>query len=55
MESYYVMRYGFYEGHTEWRVDPIVIARVFGLKTLSDIDAALEGKLYEALTEHFTE
>ena len=33
MEPYYIMRYGFYEGHTEYRVDPIALAVTFGLKT----------------------
>jgi hypothetical protein len=53
MEPYYVMRYGFYEGHTSWRVDPIAIAFIFGLRSLDEIEAALPGDLYEALTGHF--
>ena len=54
MVPYYVTRYGFYEGHTEYRADPIAIALIFGLKSLEQIDAAFEGRLYEALTQHFT-
>jgi hypothetical protein len=54
MEPYYVMRYGFYEGHTEYRVDPIAIAFVFGLRDLREIEGAFQKNLYEALTEHFT-
>lgn len=54
MEPYYIMRYGFYEGHTEWRADPIVIAFFFGLRSLEDIEEAFPGKLYETLTAHFT-
>ena len=53
MEPYYVMRYGFYEGHTSWRVDPIAIAFIFGLRSLDEIEAAFPGTLYEALTCHF--
>jgi hypothetical protein len=34
--------------------EPIAIAQVFGLKSLEQIEAAFDGKLYEALTQHFT-
>jgi hypothetical protein len=54
MEPYYVMRYGFYEGHTSYRVDPIAIAFIFGLRSLEEIEAAFPGALYETLTGHFT-
>ena len=54
MEPYYVMRYGFYEGHTDYRVDPIAIAFIFRLKSLEAIEAAFPGRLYETLTTHFT-
>lgn len=54
MVPYYVMRYGFYEGHTDYRADPIAIAFIFGLKTLEEIEAAFPGKIYEALTTHST-
>ncbi len=53
MVPYYIMRYGFYEGHTEYRADPVAIAFIFGLRTLEQIEAAFEGGLYEALTKHF--
>ncbi len=53
MEPYYVMRYGFYEGHTTYRVDPIAIAFLFGLRSIEEIEAAFPGELYEALTVHF--
>ena len=53
MEPYYVMRYGFYEGHTAYRVDPIAIAFLFGLRSLEEIEAAFPGALYETLTTHF--
>ena len=32
--------YGFYEGHTAWRTDLIVIAFIFGLRSLEDIESA---------------
>lgn len=38
MEPYYIMRYGFYEGHTGYRVDPIALALVFGFKSLKEIE-----------------
>lgn len=55
MAPYYIMRYGFYEGHTNYRSDPIAIAFVFGLRTLEEIEDAFQGRLYEVLTEHFAE
>lgn len=55
MEPYYVMRYGFYEGHTDYRVDPIAIAFIFGLKSLEEIEAAFPGQLHGVLTSHFTQ
>ena len=54
MAPYYIMRYGFYEGHTAWRADPIAIAFVFGLRRLEDIEAVFPGDLYNVLTGHFT-
>jgi hypothetical protein len=54
MVPYYIMRYGFYEGHTSYRADPIAIAWIFGFKSLEEIDAEFKGKLYDALTQHFT-
>jgi len=53
MEPYYIMRYGFYEGHTEYRVDPIALAVTFGLKPLTEIEKALPAELDRALTNHF--
>ena len=54
MVAFYAMRYGFYEGHTGYRADPIAISLIFGLKSLEEIDKAFEGNLYKALTENFT-
>jgi hypothetical protein len=53
MAPYYIMRYGFYEGHTSYRSDPIAIAFIFGLKSLPEIEAAFKGNLYEILLSHF--
>jgi len=55
MEPQYIMRYGFYEGHTDWRADPVAIAFIFGLKRLPELDQAFEGELHEVLSRHFTE
>lgn len=41
MVPYYIMRYGFYEGHTDFRADPISIAVIFGLKNLQEINVDL--------------
>jgi len=53
MVPYYIMRYGFYEGHTAYRINPIAIAFIFGLRDLDEIEAAFPGYLYETLTTHF--
>jgi hypothetical protein len=55
IEPQYIMRYGFYEGHTFWRTDPIAITFIFGLTSLEEIDQIANGKLYELLTTHFIE
>lgn len=53
MLPYYIMRYGFYEGHTDYRTDPISIAFIFGLKSIKQIDENLGGQLYNAVFDHF--
>lgn len=53
MEPQYIMRYGFYEGHTSWRTDPITISYIFGLKNLQELDILFEDKLYEKLSGHY--
>ncbi len=55
MEPQYIMRYGFYEGHTFWRADPIAISFIFGMKSIEELDRTFNGKLYEKLTVHFIE
>lgn len=54
MAIYYARWYGFYEGHTDYRADPIAIACIFGIKSIEEIDKAFDGQLYEVLTEHHT-
>ena len=44
MVPFYIMRYGFYEGHTDYRTDPLTISFVFGLKPVEEIEAAFPGK-----------
>lgn len=53
MAPYYIMRYGFYEGHTDYRCDPVAIAFIFGLKNLEGIEKAFKENLYNVLTTHF--
>jgi hypothetical protein len=53
MEPQYIMRYGFYEGHSGWRTDPIAIAFIFGLKSLAELEALFPGQLYNILTAEF--
>ena len=55
MVPFYIMRYGFYEGHAGYRADPVSISFIFGLKSLGEIEKAFEGALNETLTDHFTE
>ena len=54
MVPYYIMRYGFYEGHTDYRADPIAIAWIFGLRSLKEIESVFEGNLHNVLIQHFT-
>lgn len=53
MVPFYIMRYGFYEGHTAFRADPPAIATIFGLKPVSDIDSLFNDELYKVLNQHF--
>jgi len=52
---FYISRYGFYEGHIEYRPDPLAIAYVFGLKSIKEIHQAAGGDLHTYFTTHFTE
>lgn len=53
MVPFYIMRYGFYEGHTDYRADPLAIANLFRLAGIEQIDAATGHDLYGALTRHY--
>jgi hypothetical protein len=54
MVPYYIMGYGFYEGHTSYRADPLAIACVFGLRTVEELEDAFRGRLHTTLIRHFT-
>ncbi|MCP4634640.1 MAG: hypothetical protein GY855_17055 [candidate division Zixibacteria bacterium] len=54
MVPFYAMRYGFYEGHTDYRADPIAICSIFGLKSIEEIEKSFSGELYNSLMKHFT-
>jgi hypothetical protein len=53
MEPFYITWYGFYEGATPWRTDPVALAFVFGLRTLQQIEAAFPGRLYDLMMTRF--
>ena len=52
IQPQYIMRYGFYEGHTLWRTDPLAIAFIFGLRTIEAIEQAFPGRLDRVLAGH---
>jgi hypothetical protein len=52
MVPFYIMRYGFYEGHTDYRADPLAVSFIFGLRTIGEIESAFEGHLYDAIVGH---
>jgi len=54
MVAFYIMRYGFYEGHTAWRADPIAVSFVFGLRSFEELAGLFGDDLYERLTRHYT-
>jgi hypothetical protein len=53
MQPQYIMRYGFYEGHTYWRACPIAISYIFGFKSLEELDKIFEGNLHEITSDHY--
>jgi hypothetical protein len=55
IQPHYVTWYGFYEGRTPWRTDPIALALTFGLRTLEEIEAAFPGLLYEVMMARHAE
>lgn len=54
MVLFYINRYGFYEGHSDFRADPVTIAFIFGLQSVEEIHKAANGNLYQYFTSHFT-
>lgn len=54
MQPQYIMRYGFYEGHTFWRADPLALSFIFGLISLEELDMLFENRLPEILSKHHT-
>ena len=55
MVPYYINRYGFYEGHTDFRAEPLTIAFIFGIRSLEEIHQASGSDLYGYLTRHFNQ
>ncbi|MEN8229249.1 MAG: hypothetical protein ABFS38_13910 [Bacteroidota bacterium] len=55
MVPYYINRYGFYEGHTDFRAEPLSIAFIFGIRSLEEIHQASGGDLSGYLTRHFNQ
>ena len=53
MVFFYINRYGFYEGHTEYRVDPAAAALIFGLRSIEDVHRVCGSDLYRYFTTHF--
>jgi len=54
MQPQYIMRYGFYEGHTFWRACPVAISFIFGFRSLEELNNIFEGKLNEIILNHYT-
>jgi hypothetical protein len=52
MVPFYIMRYGFYEGHRGYRADPIAIASIFGLRSIEELEDIFDGELHVALLKH---
>ena len=54
MVFFYINRYGFYEGHVEYRADPVTVALIFGLTSLETAHRVCSGDLYRYFNSHFT-
>jgi hypothetical protein len=52
MAAYYVRYYGFYEGHTDFRADPVRLAFIFGLKSMEELYATFGTGLYDRINDH---
>jgi hypothetical protein len=55
MQPQYIMRYGFYEGHTFWRACPVAISYIFGFKSLEELDHLFEEQLFKVMTSHYAQ
>lgn len=55
MVFFYINRYGFYEGHTEYRIDPVTVALIFGIRTIEEVHSSCGGDLYKYYKTSFTE
>ena len=55
MVFFYINRYGFYEGHNEYRPDPITVALIFGLTTIEKAHRVAGENLYNYYMQHFTQ
>jgi len=53
MVLFYINRYGFYEGHSDFRADPVTIAYVFGIRSLEELHKATDGDLFRYFTTPF--
>ena len=54
IQPQYIMRYGFYEGHTFWRACPVAISYIFGFISLEELDKLFEGDLFKIISSHYT-
>jgi len=55
MVFFYINRYGFYEGHNEYRPDPVTVGFIFGLTSLEKAHRACDENLYSYFNSHFTQ
>jgi hypothetical protein len=55
MQPQYIMRYGFYEGHTFWRAEPLAIAFIFGMLPVENMDKIFEHQLDQSLAINFVQ
>lgn len=55
MVFFYINRYGFYEGHNEYRPDPVTAALIFGLTTIEKAHGICKGDLFGYFTTNFTQ
>ena len=51
MAFYYAQWYGFYEGNTEFRADPISVVSIFGLKSIEELNKTFAGKMDQAFSK----